>query len=221
MQRHNFQPSDIWNMDETGVTTVHRPDRVVARQGFKQIGSLTSAERGTLVTLACAVSATGKSIPPYFVFPRVNFRDHFIINGPVGCKRGANPSGWMKEEHFLDFLKHFVASEKCSTERPCLLLLDNHVSHLSIDGLNYAKENGIVMLSFPPHCSHRLQPLDRTVYGPLKRHVNTACDGWMLKIPGKTMSIYDVHGIVATAYPAAATQANIQAGFRATGVFSL
>uniref|UniRef100_A0A3Q2VJV2 Uncharacterized protein n=1 Tax=Haplochromis burtoni TaxID=8153 RepID=A0A3Q2VJV2_HAPBU len=29
------------------------------------------------------------------------------------------------------------------------------------------------MLSFPPHCSHRLQPLDRSVYGPLKRHINS------------------------------------------------
>ncbi|KAJ8335352.1 hypothetical protein SKAU_G00386940 [Synaphobranchus kaupii] len=51
----------MWNVDETGVTTVHRPDRVVARQGFKQVGSLTSAERATLVTIACAVSAKGNT----------------------------------------------------------------------------------------------------------------------------------------------------------------
>ena len=41
----------------------------------------------------------------------------------------------------------------------------------------------------------------------------------MLTNPDKTMSIYDVPGIVATACPAAATQENIQAGFRAKGVF--
>ncbi|ROL23530.1 Pogo transposable element with KRAB domain [Anabarilius grahami] len=218
MQRHRFPPGDIWNMDETGVTTVQKPNRVIARWGFKQIGSITSAEQGSLITLACAVSATGNSLPPYFVFPRVNFRDHFILNGPTGCKGGANPSGWMKEEHFVEFLKHFVENTKCTKEKPCLLLLDNHESHLSVSGLNYAKENGVVMLSFPPHCSHRLQPLDRTVYGPLKRHVNTACDSWMLNNPGKTMSIYDVPGIVATAYPLAATPNNIQSGFRVTGI---
>ena len=65
---------------------------------------------------------------------------------------------------------------RCTKERPCLLILDNHESHLSIDGLTYAKENGVVMLSLPPHCSHRLQPLNRSVYGPLKKHVNSACD---------------------------------------------
>lgn len=26
MQRHKFRPCDIWNMDETGVTTVQMPD---------------------------------------------------------------------------------------------------------------------------------------------------------------------------------------------------
>lgn len=76
-------------MDETGVTTVHKPDKVVAQRGHKQVGSLTSGERGTLVTVACAVSAIGNNIPSYFVFPRVNFRDYLINNGLPGCKGGA------------------------------------------------------------------------------------------------------------------------------------
>ncbi|KAM7374971.1 hypothetical protein PAMP_007594 [Pampus punctatissimus] len=108
LTRHSLGPEDIWNMDETGVTMVQIPDRLVARRGFKQVGSLTSGERGTLVTLAWAVSATGNSTPPYFIFPWVCFRDHFISNGPLGSKGGANPIGWMKEPHFVDFLKHFV-----------------------------------------------------------------------------------------------------------------
>ncbi|CAM1331982.1 Uncharacterised protein r2_g4084 [Pycnogonum litorale] len=158
-ERCRFDPGDIWNMDETGVTTVQKPDKVVARRGFKQVGAITSAERGTLVTVACAVSAIGNTIPPYFVFPRVHFRDHFLTEAPVGSQGTANASGWMKEETFEDFLKHFVKYSKCSKEKPCLLILDNHSSHLSIDGLDFAKRSGITMLSFPPHCSHRLQPL--------------------------------------------------------------
>jgi hypothetical protein len=55
MQRHNFGPHEIYNADETGVTTVHKPDKVVAARGSKQMGKMTSAERGTLVTLCCAV----------------------------------------------------------------------------------------------------------------------------------------------------------------------
>ena len=86
MVRHKLGPADIWNMDETGVTTVQKPDKVVARRGFKQVGSITSAERGTLVTVACAVSAIGNTIPPFFMFPRVHFYDHFLANAPLGSK---------------------------------------------------------------------------------------------------------------------------------------
>jgi len=60
----------FYNADEVGFTTVHRPDGVLATRGKKQIGSITSAERGTLVTVCVAVSSCGTAIPPYFVFPR-------------------------------------------------------------------------------------------------------------------------------------------------------
>lgn len=124
----------------------------------------------------------------------------------------------MNEDSFCLFLLHFVKHAKPSKEKPCLLLLDNHESHLSISALNYAKDNGITMLSFPPHCSHKLQPLDRTVYGPLKRYFNVHADAWMSNNPGKVMTIYDIAFIVGQAYPLAVTPNNIQSGFRVSGV---
>ena len=35
MERHHFHPEDIWNMDETGATTVMKPTKVVAKKGEK------------------------------------------------------------------------------------------------------------------------------------------------------------------------------------------
>ncbi|XP_063220517.1 uncharacterized protein LOC134529888 [Bacillus rossius redtenbacheri] len=170
--RHSFTANDIWNVDETGVTTVQNPSKIVARKGVKQIGAMTSSERGQLVTLTVAVNAAGNAIPPMFIFPRVRYYDHFIRDGPTGCIGAANKSGWTTEVEFLLFLKHFVSCIRSSPEKPILLLLDNHQSHLAPDCLDFAKENGIVMLSFPPHCTHRLQPLDRSVFAPLKKQIN-------------------------------------------------
>ena len=90
--------------------TVRKPDRIIGRRGTKQIGAITSAERGTLITVVGTISASGN--PPYFIFPRVKFQRHFFNGAPPGSKGGANPSGWMTEEHFLDFLKHFVIITK-------------------------------------------------------------------------------------------------------------
>lgn len=38
MARYKFEPQSVWNMDETGITTVHKPNKVVARRGYKQVG---------------------------------------------------------------------------------------------------------------------------------------------------------------------------------------
>ena len=154
-----------------------------------------------------------------FIFPRVHFKDHFLQCAPSGSSGGSNPSGWMNEDNFIAYVKHFIQNVKCSKDAPALLLLDNHDSHLSIEALDLLKDNGVTVLSFPPHCSHKLQPLDRSVYGPFKKYVNTACDNWMTTNPGKTMTIYESPGVVKTALTLAATPSNIIAGFQRTGVY--
>lgn len=93
MDRHSFAPQDIFNMDETGITTVHKPDRIITRKGMRQVGAVTSGERGTLVAITVAVNAIGNTIPVMFVFPRVNYHPHFVRDGPTGCIGAGNKSG--------------------------------------------------------------------------------------------------------------------------------
>ena len=171
------------------------------------------------MTMAIAVNAMGNSTPPFFVFPRKRYAPHFVRDGPVGCTGAGNGSGWMQETEFLQFLQHFVKHTKASEDSKVILLLDNHSSHLSIQSIDFCKANGIILLSSPPHCSRKLQPLGRGVFGPFKRLVNNACDNWMRMNAGKTMSIYDIPGIVKLALPSSVTPGNIQAGFRCSGIW--
>ena len=221
LDRHKIEPSRIWNIDETGCTTVQKPVAIVAAKGAKQVGGMTSGERGQLVTVCAAVSATGNTVPPMFVFPRVHYHAWFIRDGPVGCAGSADKSGWMTDADFILFMKHFIKHVRPSEDSPVLLLLDNHSSHLSVDVLEMAKSSGIIMLSFPPHCSHRLQPLDRSVFGPFKRSYYTQMDAWMRSHPGQTATIYHIPGIVEETWTTASTPRNIQGGFRAAGISPL
>ena len=93
LDKYKFNNYNIHDIDETGVTTFHRPDRIVASKGTKQVGAITSAQKGTVV-------------PPMFVFARAKFRDYFIANRPYGCVGSANSSGWMKANDFLVFMQH-------------------------------------------------------------------------------------------------------------------
>jgi hypothetical protein len=114
-------------------------------------------------------------------------------------------------------MKHFVSFSHSSTANPTLLLLDNHESHISYDCLQFAKENGVTMVSFPPHTTHKLQPLDVSVYGPLKRFYNAACDDWMISNP-RPMTIFGIVQVASPAFVKAFTPANIIAGFKKTGI---
>lgn len=152
---------------------------------------------------------------PFFIFPRVHFKPHFLRDAPSGNDSSANHSGWMKNFHFI----HFIKYSKASKENPLLLSIDNHDSQLSPEALNICKDHGVTVLSFLPHCNHKLQPLDRSVCGPLKKYVNSACDSWIANHPGATMTIYDIPTIVRTTLPLAATTNDIKAGFQVSGIY--
>lgn len=113
------------------------------------------------MTIFNTVNAIGNSIPPCFIFPRVKINQAFLFGA------AAHVSGWMTEENVVVYLEHFVKYLKCSKEKKVLLILDNHEPHISLAAkIDFARSKGIVMLTFPPHCSHRLQPLDVSVYAP-------------------------------------------------------
>lgn len=219
LEKYQLRGKDIWNMDESGITTVQKPDRVIARRGQKQVSAMTSGERGTLVTVALAGNALGNHIPPMFIFPRKRFNDHFIRDGPSGSIGTANGTGWMQENDFHTFLEHFKDQVRPSKENKVLLLLDNHASHTAVKNIEYCRDNGIILLTFPPHCTHKLQPMDRAIFGPVKKAVNTSCDNWMRSNPGKVMTIYDIPGIVKTSFEIAVTPRNVSAGFSTTGLW--
>ncbi|KAJ8910110.1 hypothetical protein NQ315_013249 [Exocentrus adspersus] len=216
---YKFQPHQIYNVDESGLTTVQSTTKVIAPKGAKQIGQITSAERGDLVTACCAINAIGNDVPPLLIFPRVNFKNHMLFGCPPGSVGEASPSGWMTHNIFVTWLQHFISHTKPTPKSPVLLLMDNLEAHVSYDSVTTAKKNNVILLTLPPHTSHRLQPLDRCVYGPLKKYYNDECRSWLLTNPGKRISIYEVSQIFGRAYPQAFSKKNIISGFRCTGIY--
>ena len=128
----------IFNLDETGITTVHIPPKVIAEKGVKQVSKCTSGEEGTLTTTCCIINAAGNSLPPAMIFPRVNFREHMLRGAPPGTLGLANKSGWMNSELFSEVIDHFIHHSTSSKDQPSLLMYDNHESHLSIEVLDKA-----------------------------------------------------------------------------------
>jgi len=57
---NQLDASRIYNVDETGLSTVQKRTRkILAMKGKQQVGSVASGERGTTTTAVCCVSASG------------------------------------------------------------------------------------------------------------------------------------------------------------------
>lgn len=218
MSKYSFAPHRIFNVDETGVTTVHKPGKILAPKGQKQVGAATSWERGKTITVCCCMSATGQYIPPMFIYPRIRMTPALERDGPSGSIYHCSKSGWMIEELFQIWLKHFLVHTKATLDDPVLLILDNHASHISLEIFNYCRQNGIIMLSIPPHTSHRTQPLDLTFFGPLKIAYHKECDIFMRTNNYEKLTPFHIASIFTKAYLKAANSEKAVHGFSAAGI---
>jgi hypothetical protein len=97
-------------------------------------------------------------------------------------------SGYITGELFLQWLEHFVSSVKPYVEENVLVLLDGHLSRKNFHALEYAKQHGVAIY-LPPHCTHRLQPLDVSFFGPLNTFYNREVTKWLKNHPGRTVTI--------------------------------
>ena len=92
-------------------------------------------------------------------------------------------------EIFLPYLKYFIQHSGSCSAQPAFLILKNHKSHISRTATKLAKKNGVVLLTLLSIISHKLQPLDKAVFGALKTYFNQAVDTWMRSNPNKTFCI--------------------------------
>jgi hypothetical protein len=221
MTKEKYTPDNIYNMDETGVTTVQDPGKVVSTQGKKRVGSVTSWERGKNITVICSMNAAGNFIPPMFIFPRKRMSPQLQKDGPPCAIYDCTHNGWSNETMFVKWLKHFIHHSNASAERKVLLLLDNHTSHVTLESLELCRQNGITMLSIPPHTSHRMQPLDVSFYSPLKSGFRRECDLYMRSANLLKITPYEIAGLFNKAYCKTATMTNAVAGFKDTGIHPL
>lgn len=74
------------------------------------------------------------------------------------------------------------------------------------------------MLGFPPHTTHKLQPLDVAIFGALKTYYSQVCDAWMVNNPGKVIRDADIGRLFGEAYNKAATVGNAVNGFKACDI---
>lgn len=94
-------------------------------------------------------------MPPMLIFPRKRMQQEFELNVPPGEWTEVHETGWMTKPFFSTWSQKFLEVSGVWNESPVLLLLDGQGYHTkSLEMISLGREDSVVLLCFPPHCTH-------------------------------------------------------------------
>ena len=211
------EPSQIWNCDETNMQLEHNPKSVVGRKGSKVPGRVASSKESVSI-LGCG-NAMGEIMSPMII---VKEKTRCLLSwktedAPKNAKWAYQSKSYMDQALGVEWFQSVFLKE-CGPKRPQLLIVDSHCSHEPLELLELAQKERITMLSLPSHCTHYLQPWDRSMFAPLKNKYNTLCSEYMSENIAHNITHQTWPGIFCEAWTSAISPVNMVSGFAATGI---
>lgn len=89
-------PSQIFNMDETGMPLNPKPPKTVHAKGEKNPHSVCGDTKAQITVVGC-VSAAGQCLPPMIIWDRKNLKREYTVGEIHGTIYGLSSKGWMDQ----------------------------------------------------------------------------------------------------------------------------
>jgi hypothetical protein len=173
-----------------------------------------------------SVGADGFALPPAVIFPSSSLTvQHSWLKGFEAKKDcvhfGTSLNGWTNDALGLAWLKQVFDryTRVRARGKYRLLILDGHGSHVTKAFIEYAHANKILVLLFPPHATHALQPLDVACFRSLAHHYSEellhrghTTEGWA------PVAQSDFFPLFWAAWKKTFTKDLIEEAFRCTGI---
>ena len=147
-----FTADIVYNIDETGVSTVVQSHNIVVQIGMKQVGQAVSVEREAVITVCMIIISFRSTVPPVLISPTARLRESLMFGAPprsLGLVYSPQRS-WITLLLFLRAVEHAKKYTRSSKEDRIILLMDSHESHCTLDSVLYTRENGTTLVTFLP-----------------------------------------------------------------------
>jgi hypothetical protein len=211
----------IYNVDETGLQEGESHAGVVRRTILTTVAEKTLSDFTTWITILESISASGRRLKPCVVFSGGTAQGQWFPDMIPNWMYIATHSGWSDTEILMKWsMKVFLPETKPADESLWrIFVLDRHKTHITGKLMIKAWVNNVWLSWLPSHSSYITQPLDVTVFGPLKTYYRQETVGW----GSYDTTISRQKQLFVTAYKAASekafSQENVRKGFHATGIY--
>ena len=168
---------NIINYDETNLTDDPGRKKCVYRRGCKYPERVMNSTKAS-TSIMFAGTATGELLYPYVVYKAEHLHDRWIEGGPPHARYNRTRSGWFDNVCFTDWFISVVVPFCRHLDGKKVIIGDNLASHFSEEVLSKCAELNISFVCLPPNTTHMCQPLDVSVYAPLKKYWRQVLTEW-------------------------------------------
>lgn len=176
-------PQRVFNCDESAFFLNPKGNKVLAAKGDKTIYQKVNADEKECLTVLVTGNAAGDVPPPMIVFQYERIPRELAASIPENWGVGRSENGWMTGETFFEFIANIFNPWLIENqiEKPVLLFIDGHTSHLTLQTSKFCSDNDIVLVALYPNATHILQPMDVSVFRSLKLAWKTGVQNWRLE----------------------------------------
>jgi hypothetical protein len=230
IQQYQISEDNIYNMDEKGflLGRLNKVRRIFSKDlkgSGKLLGAVQDGSRDWL-TVAATICADGTALAPLLIYQSDagTIQDSWLRDfdpEEQDCFFSSSPSGWTSDEIGSKWLQELFDTRTAAKARRNwrLLFVDGHGSHVTTEFLQKALEKKILVVIYPPHTTHRLQPLDVGCFAPLATYYSQSLESFSNSSEGLTrMSQKEFFGVFWPAWQKAFTEANIKSSWKKTGL---
>jgi hypothetical protein len=222
LQNPDVLPENVYNMDEIGVMlSMLNSVKVLVGKDDTQAYRGARVKR-TMVTAVECISADGRCLDPMIIWPAKTHRANWTTHPTPGWVYAYSDTGFTDSYISLQWVKLVFdpQTKQRANMKPRMLIWDGFGTHETLEILEFCFENNIILCRLPSHTSHKLQPCDVGVFGPLKtayREQVERMERGGVNTVGKQHFTY----LYSPARVGSLTKRNIIAAWRGSGLFPL
>ena len=216
----NVPGDNVYNYDETNITDEPGAKTIVCRRGLKRVERKIQHSKAAISIMYCG-SATGIFLPPMVVYKAKNCYAEWMTGAPRGTIFDNTTSGWFDARCFERWFRDIFLVHTRNQPGRKVLIGDNLASHFTAPVIQGCIDNDIHFVCLVPNATHLLQPLDVSVFRPLKISWRNILETWRKesRIKGDIPKT-QIPGLLSKLHRQLKPE-SLVSGFKATGIHPL